>query len=237
MRNFLWMVVFLLPGVSYGAASVKGDKVYAPYKIVEMTAEGDIKDAAFVWRVRPRSAGVDPDVKKLGGKLYFTAPPGSYTVELLVIRVVDGKPVIEEADTVVTIGGTPPTPTPPGPGPTPPPTPDPDEALGKTIRDAWAADTTPDKASLLVPFVNIYARAAKLDLTKVKTGSDYYTELLRIATEEKAVTTQLVTLRSTIAKELKKQLPEPITGQITDSHRTKLLAWAANVSVILGSLK
>lgn len=133
MRRLLVLPVWLALALTLCAAApvkiVGPSGPVAPYKLVELQAEGDLTGAAVLWDVTPEDA-VDMR-EQPGGKLTFVAPPGTYKVRCTVVRLKDGQTVADRQRTVVVIGT--PTPMPPGPnppGPSPPPGPAPIDAKG-----------------------------------------------------------------------------------------------------------
>lgn len=118
-----------------GYVSLSAPEVVEAYKLVRVQAADLPPKAGVVWRVTPRD-GVDR-ADSPRGTLQFTAPPGSYLVELLVIESIDGEVKVSEASKTVTIRppgyGTAPIPKQPNPQPNPQPQakPDPVKATGR----------------------------------------------------------------------------------------------------------
>lgn len=99
---------------------IVGETEVPEHRLVKLSAEGVNPKAGQMFRVTP-AEGVDKaDVSK--GKLQFTAPPGAYTVTLLVVSLTkDGEVDLKEASVLVTIGGKGPRPPPKDPPPKDPP--------------------------------------------------------------------------------------------------------------------
>lgn len=101
------------------ALKIAGETKYKPHSLVRLSAENADPKAGLLWRVYPVSVERATTAR---GVLEFTAPPGSYTVELLVITVRDDRSIdVAEARVVVVIEPChppePPKPEPPRPGP------------------------------------------------------------------------------------------------------------------------
>ncbi|HXG09472.1 MAG TPA: trypsin-like peptidase domain-containing protein [Gemmataceae bacterium] len=98
---------------------IAGETKYKPHSLVRLRAEGVDAKAAILWRVHPSK-----DVQRATtprGVLEFAAHPGTYEVELLVIRTLgDGLEVDEARVTVEIEPCRPVPPTPPKPDPKPP---------------------------------------------------------------------------------------------------------------------
>jgi hypothetical protein len=93
-----------------------------PYSLVKFSVSNVPEKAALRWKVTP-SAGVSKATTS-EDRLEFAAPPGTYTVELLVLIITDGKPVFEEHSATVEIEK-PCDKLPPAPSPEPKPEPKP----------------------------------------------------------------------------------------------------------------
>lgn len=114
-------------------ASIGGATKYKPHSLVRVRAEGVGPKAALLWRVAP-AAGVERATTPRG-VLEFAAPPGTYTVELLVITSENDVLSVDEQSLVIEIeracDKVPPVP------PIDPKKPDPPPAKPKA--DAWNA--------------------------------------------------------------------------------------------------
>jgi hypothetical protein len=125
MRSMLSVcLVLALAPVAARADTVRiaGETKYKPHSLVRLRAEGVDAKAALLWRVHPSK-----DVQRATtprGLLEFAAHPGTYEVELLVIRAVGDGLQVDEARVTVEIEPcqpVPPTPpAPPKPDPKPP---------------------------------------------------------------------------------------------------------------------
>jgi hypothetical protein len=101
----LLLICFLAPPLC-AQLRIEGEAKVKPYKIVRLEAKGQDEKAGILWRVNP-SRDID---KALSHKsqLHFVAPPGTYQVECLALRIApDGSTTIESVDTTVTISATP----------------------------------------------------------------------------------------------------------------------------------
>jgi hypothetical protein len=115
--------ILLFVAASVGAADptspvrITGETKYKPHSLVRLRAEGVDPKAAILWRVHPAK-----DVQRATtprGALEFAAHPGTYEIELLVIRQTDDGLVVEESQVTVIIEGcgqVPPAPEPKTPG-------------------------------------------------------------------------------------------------------------------------
>ena len=74
---------------------ITGEAKYPPHSLVRLKAEGVDPKAAVLWRVHP-AKGVQKATTPRG-VLEFAAHPGTYEVELLVIRQTDDGLVVEIA--------------------------------------------------------------------------------------------------------------------------------------------
>lgn len=115
MKQVLTLAVMLAACTAASAAEITGDTKYNAHGLVRLRAKDADPKAALLWRVNPSK-----DVQRATtprGVLEFAAPPGSYDVELLTIRVLpDGAVDVAESRVTVVIGGT----SPPKPDPKPP---------------------------------------------------------------------------------------------------------------------
>ena len=112
----LSLALALAPFTRADTPRIVGETKYKPHSLVRLRAEGVDPKAAILWRIYP-SSGVQRATSPRG-VLEFTAHPGVYEVELLVItNNSDGTLSVTEARTTVEIEScTPPTPPAPKPG-------------------------------------------------------------------------------------------------------------------------
>ncbi len=172
----------------------------APYKLVELSAEGDLTGAAVVWDVQPEDQA---DVREMaGGKLVFTGPPGTYRIKVLVIRVKDGAVTVDTQRATVVIGA----PTPPIP-PVPPP-PLPDDPLVKALTAAWAQETDPQKVQQLATMLTVYRYTAinTVNDDKIKTVADVLASFQSEEAKRGVVPTTLPKYRRAVADYLNTQI-------------------------------
>lgn len=125
--------ILLFIAASVGAAEpqspvrITGETKYKPHSLVRLRAEGVDPKAAILWRVHPAK-----DVQRATtprGVLEFAAHPGTYEIELLVIRQADDGLVVEEGHATVTIEGC--GQVPPAPEPKPPGKANAEQAIGR----------------------------------------------------------------------------------------------------------
>jgi hypothetical protein len=150
LHAFALAALLTVAGDCAAQVKITGATAVAPYALVRLRADGVPDDAGLIWRASPRKgvsrATTDQRVFE------FAAPPGAYEIDLIVVRLVDKKTVVEEASATVTIGQpappvTPAPPVPPGPGPAPPapPSPAPIDAPGFRV---FIIEETADRARL-----------------------------------------------------------------------------------------
>jgi hypothetical protein len=119
---------------------ITGETKYKPHSLVRLKAEGADPKAGLIWRIYPRTGVARATTPK--GVLEFTAPPGTYEVEVIAITKsgADEFETPEAWATVVIESCHPPEPKPdpkPDPNPNPPrPNPpsgtlDPENAIGR----------------------------------------------------------------------------------------------------------
>lgn len=125
----LLFIVGLVPLV-LGAEPIRiaGETKYKPHALVQLKAEGVDSKAALLWRVYPSKEVQRATSPR--GLIEFTAPPGRYEVELLVITSASGALAVDEARTTITIEACGPVPSTPDPKP-PEAKPNPEAALGR----------------------------------------------------------------------------------------------------------
>lgn len=92
--------------------SIVGPATAAPYRIVDLSASGELTGRALIWDIAPEDSS---DVREMaGGKLIFVGPPGVYRIKLRSILFRDGTVSVETARHTLTIAApTPPVVTPP----------------------------------------------------------------------------------------------------------------------------
>jgi len=122
MRSLLLVPLFLtlLPApVRADTLHIVGETQYKPHSLVRLRAESVDAKAALLWRVHP-SKGVQRATSPRG-VLEFAAHPGTYEVELLVIRTAGEGLQVDEARVTVEVEQCQPVPPlPPRPDPKPP---------------------------------------------------------------------------------------------------------------------
>lgn len=120
----LMVVVFGLVSPAWAELKLTGDVSVPANKLVKLKATGQDPAAALIWSL-PDSNGDLIDYEELpDGRLIFVAPPGTYRIKLLAIKLsADGKKTVAEAARIIVTVGPPgpgPVPPDPGPGPVPP---------------------------------------------------------------------------------------------------------------------
>jgi hypothetical protein len=176
-----------------------------PYKLVRLkVAAGD--GEAVTWRVRP-GKDVDWSAGSEGPAVAFVAPPGRYAVEVFVVGVKDGRPVLRIDETEVVIGT---------PGPPPPPPPPKVNPLRAPLKAAFDADPGegPDKDKVRKDLAELYALAATMAADPAVTTTDILRERLRRAAASLA-SDQLFGTRTAISNVLAPVLPlgQPLTPE------------------------
>jgi hypothetical protein len=129
MRLPFALALFALVSPAAGAEPIRiaGETKYKPHSLVRLRAEGVDPKAAILWRVHPAK-----DVQRATtprGVLEFAAHPGTYEIELLVIRQTGDGLVVEESQVTVVIEGC--NQVPPAPEPKPPGKANAERAIGK----------------------------------------------------------------------------------------------------------
>jgi hypothetical protein len=124
------LFVCLAPNPAYSQVKIVGEKKYSAHSLVRLRAENVDPKSALLWRIYPSK-----DVHRATnprGVLEFSAHPGTYEVELLVISKDGDNLSVEEARISVVIEGctpVPPSPMPPSPMPPSPLPPDKKERI------------------------------------------------------------------------------------------------------------
>lgn len=121
----LLMLVLVASSALADDLKIAGETAVQRDRLVKLSASGHDPKAGLIWRVYPKIDTANrADTSK--DKLQFSAPPGTYSVELLSVKLgMDGATEVSEASVTVVIGQS------PNPSPTPTPTPAPvDGALG-----------------------------------------------------------------------------------------------------------
>lgn len=135
-KNFLvGLIVLATPLFSFADLKVDGKAEVPQYVPAELKASGtDTDKAGFIWDVYPEPTWTH---EMADGSLYFTGPPGVYSVKLRAVRFVNNAMVVTQASLKVTLDGVPAPP--PGP-PNPPPGPvTPDKLVVVIVEDTAAA--------------------------------------------------------------------------------------------------
>ena len=165
------------------------------YKIVRLKAEGMAEKSGILWRYDKKAF----DVEKKGYGPYdlvFVAPPGTYTVEGIAIKVAaDGTTTVEETSVEVTVEGE----VPPAPVPVPP---SPTDPLTLDLKALFQAEPPATRAKDAASLAGIYRAATIIaDDAKVTTVGKL-NELIAEARKATVADTALVPLRKRIAPEL-----------------------------------
>lgn len=135
------------PAPTPAVLSIAGDTKVDAYKLVRLSATGTDPKAGLIWRVTPAVDKATPSAKD---RIEFVAPPGTYAVDVLAVKLAaDGSTDIQEATATVTIGG--------GPAPPQPPPPD---AFSAAVRGAYLGETAADKQKSTLALASLYRTAA-----------------------------------------------------------------------------
>lgn len=94
--------------------AIVGALSYKPHQLVRLAVAGAETTSSIEWDIFPQDRA---DAEEVGAKLYFTAPPGRYSVVARVADIRDGRIVKARARATVVILGE------PGPSPAKPPSP------------------------------------------------------------------------------------------------------------------
>lgn len=206
---------------------IVGPSAVEPYKLVELTAEGDLTGAAVVWDVTPDDVA---DVRELpGGRLIFVGPPGVYKVKARVIRTKDGQLSVETQRFTVTIGKG------PGPGPDPPPT----DPLVLALQTAYTSDpgAPADKAKWKSALAALYRRGTiAANDANVKTAGDLHS-ILKTASNSLLPADALPATRARVAQELTATLPTKPDAVLTADDRAKAAAKFEQLAAALEQVK
>lgn len=161
------LACLLLPLFTYADVKIIGPASVPSHKLVRLSADGADPKAGLVWRVYPR---LEDRATTPKGQLQFVAPPGTYEVELLAIKLDSkGETLIEEARHVVVVGEPGPGPKPPGPDPKPPdpsPTPAPIPEAGFRV---LVVLESADASKLPAAQLNALSAKATIDYLNTKT--------------------------------------------------------------------
>lgn len=118
-------LLFLMFSSALFAVEIEGPITIGEHRLGEFSAKGLPDGAAVLWDVSDEDS---LDFREIGGKLLLTGKPGTYSVRLTAIRLLEGKTVVDRARLKLKIedsGPTPVPPNPPEPGPNPNPGPRP----------------------------------------------------------------------------------------------------------------
>lgn len=235
MRSTIALLL-LIPFTAYAEVKIVGPSNVNPHKLVKLSADGADPKAGLVWRVHPR---LEDRASSPKGKLEFVAPPGTYEVELLAIKLSsNGETLVEEARHTVVIGEPGPKPPEPGPKPPEPPTPpEPSDPLFKWLKMAYTNDTSPEKASQLSDLTAGYREAMKLanDATITTVGAlngRIHQGMVRLL-----AVSDLRNLRDVIGGENKTVLDAPGDTVITSDYRKKAAAHFERIALLLEAIK
>jgi hypothetical protein len=171
--------------------------------------------------------------------IFCSDQPGSYTI---MAYTASGNVPSNAAVCTVVVGGTPPGPTPPGPtppGPTPPgPTPPgPVDPFVVTLTQAFAQDTSVDKAAKLQKLQSLWASAATTTAndTDITTVSQMVQVLHTAAAN--LIGTDLMTVRNAIKTELDTKLPTAASTPIDAATRQLCATQFKRVADALSKVK
>jgi hypothetical protein len=140
------------------------------------------------------------------------------TFTLVAVVACKGEVKYAKIKVVATRKGKPdPKPVPPGPGPAPVPVP-PADPLTKELQNAYALDSTADKANQVQALAALYKTAIP-KVASAETGSKLLADLKAVAAEMKIPDAALPLVRSRIGVELKKVL---VAGTLTDAQKAQV---------------
>lgn len=229
MRHLVSMVLALvltLPLLA-GDITFEGEQKTSEYSIARVRARGDFK--SFLYRV------YGPDNKRIkiekgeNGWVLFTGRPGEYRVEAIAIKGEE----IAEGEFVVTIEGKP-EPKPPVPD---------DDELTKRLKDAYMRETQKDRARKTTLLADVYTSASKLNLDTVGMAGELSGAMLKARKLAGISDDDIKLVRSEVAAELRKVLPEDGEEKLTADHRVMAKTAFSKIGLALikvaaeGSLK
>lgn len=226
-------------GPTWGADPViVGKTAFPEHALARLQVENIPPNTAFLWKVSPN---VDR-ATTAKHRLEFAAPPGTYTVSVLLFSVNDGEPALAEILATVTIGGKGPGPGPTPPDPTPPvpPPPGPTSSLDRDLAAGYAKDQEPDKATLKAALAKAYAEAAAANWTQLSTAGDAFGLIrsLRVKHLPKVETLDhLKNTRAAVGPYLAAALPNNPDAALTDDHRKTAIDLCRRVAAALEALR
>lgn len=168
------------------------------------------------WTVFP--PGVVDVQQEPDGRVFFVGPPGTYTVNVLVVDF-ENK-TLTRGSVVVTVGDE-------------PPPPQPDDPLVKALKAALAAETDAAKVDLARKLADVYrAGAADADGAAVKTWGDLFQALVARAAAA-GVAGKLPAVQAAVAAELKTVLPVTADTPLDAAGRIRARIAFTRVAVAL----
>lgn len=226
------LLLFTIPSFAQDL-QIKGNTQYQPYRIVRLEASVDLTNKYAVWHITP-SANVD---KWIGnGRLIFTAPPGTYTVDLSVIDF-DKKTGQEATVDVLIAGSIPPNPNPIPPNPNPVPPIPPTDPFFAQIQAAYTAALTTDKLAKVQRLAQVFTQMVPTANDTTITTLGQLRNVLVAATTQILLDEDLPAVRKLIADELDKQLGQQVSLPLTTDIRSKVVTQYQRMAAALNGVK
>lgn len=177
--------------------------------------------------------------------VFFANKEAVYKVRVVGAKVVDGKAKQEVVILTITVGKPPPAPPGPGPGPVDPPIDPPvTDKLSKFITDAYAADTTPDKANVVSKLASVYLLSPKaVNDTALTTVGQLREKILGVEADlfrssmPPVPLTAMLDFRTKVGAELDNLLPKESATLLTPELRKTYVDVYARVAAALKGCK
>lgn len=227
----------LLLALPAWAGELKGERKVAPFKLIKL--ESDVKPSVkdgkvttrYSWKVTATSAAgklIEVDKYTSDGVFIAVAPPGSTVKVDLTVVDFDAR-VFDEASAVVEVEGK--------PEPPPDPVPPPPEPFVKRLQDAYSLDGGAGKAASLAKLADLYAAAARADVTFAKTAGELSAWLKKAAANLGLTAGELPRLRKAIEAELSEVLPASADARLTQDHHAAAVRIFGLLAKSLGAIK
>lgn len=213
-----------------GNVKINGPVEIQPHTLARFKLDGvdaEDKKVAIRWRVHPMDK-VDR-ATTVRGILEFAAPPGEYTIEVLVIAVgADGGITLDDAYHKLRIGD-------PAPPPPPPPPPIPPDPLTREIQALYQADLSATKKADLGLLVELFRQASVLAKDSSVTTTAALAERVAGAGASLLPRERLQSVRRRIAQFVATEFGDQ-DATLTTALRDKASATYLRISEILRSI-
>lgn len=223
MRRLLGcLLAVLLVGTAQADVKISGDVKVRPYRQVRLSIETPGKDSIVAWDTWPRT--IDPvDPSRLGESFIFTAEPGTYEVQVLVVGTsADGKKSVERGSVTVVISES----APPA-----------DDVFLKALKKAYGEESDEDKAALKTKLSQLYRQSASEKiLSTAKTGKALFL-VMSNAASTLGISGKLKALQEVIDKELKARLKLTEAQELDDALRKTITEHFLNIANTLDKVQ